>query len=190
MKRWGVLFACALAVLLVDQATKYLAVRDLTDLFDRAGAETFGARVALFYRERGIEHLRHPPVRVMPGWRHVYTENPGAAFGLLREGSPGFRIAFFSGVTALAGAFVVVMAHRQPPGKWGGLVTLGAILGGVLGNYACRITRFYVIDFVDWYVGDPPRLSWPTFNVADVGISLGVVVLLTLTLKETFRRDA
>jgi signal peptidase II len=190
VKRFGVVIAVALSVVVCDQVTKYLAVRDLTDLFARAGAQGLGERLALFFGEREIEHLRHPPVRVLPGWRHGYTENPGAAFGLMREGEAGFRVAFFTVVTVLASAFVLVMAHRVEPGRYGIQAALGGILGGVLGNYVCRISRGYVIDFVDWYVGDPPRVHVPTFNIADVGITLGVVVLLTLTLKETFRRDA
>ena len=55
------------------------------------------------------------------------------------------------------------------------------MLGGAVGNALDRIIRGYVIDFIDWHWFDPhwmrPNLHWPTFNVADSGISVGLVLL-------------
>ena len=59
-------------------------------------------------------------------------------------------------------------------------------MGGALGNLLDRVMRSYVIDFIDWHLNDPnwhTRWHWPTFNVADTGISLGVALIALDTLK-------
>jgi signal peptidase II len=55
------------------------------------------------------------------------------------------------------------------------LVAYSSILGGAIGNLIDRIQSNFVIDFLDMYVGDS---HWPTYNIADVGISTGVAILL------------
>jgi signal peptidase II len=54
------------------------------------------------------------------------------------------------------------------------LIGFGMILGGALGNLADRIWLGVVIDFIDIGIGE---LRWPVFNVADMGVTLGVLVL-------------
>jgi signal peptidase II len=49
------------------------------------------------------------------------------------------------------------------------------VMGGAIGNLIDRLRIGYVIDFVEWFYGD---FTWPNFNVADVGISVGVGLLL------------
>jgi signal peptidase II len=53
-------------------------------------------------------------------------------------------------------------------------IALALVLGGALGNALDRLLRGYVIDFIDWHWRD---LHWPTFNIADAGISVGLVLL-------------
>lgn len=190
MRPWLVLMGAAALLLMVDQVSKYMAVRDLTVLFERADVSELVERVRLFYGEAGIEHLREPTVEVLPFWRHSYTENPGAALGLLAGRDAAFRLVFFGVVSLLAVAFVFVMAYKIDPKRFFAHMALGAVLGGVLGNFVCRLTRGYVIDFVDWRVQGWARLDFPTFNVADVGITGGVVVLLVMTAREVFRNDS
>lgn len=108
----------------------------------------------------------------------THVRNPGAAFGLLR-GVPG--------ILALAGligvvVFVVVFL-RDPPA----VIGLGAALvaGGALGNLIDRIVRDFpfhgtVVDFVDLRV-------WPAFNIADMAISVGAVVLIVAGFFEPTR---
>src|SRR5699024_6337125 len=50
--------------------------------------------------------------------------------------------------------------------------------GGALGNYIDRIARNYVIDFIDWHWRGQPHLHWPTFNIADVAITCGMLLML------------
>ena len=174
-----------------DQVTKFWAVDHLTVLFPWAGAVTPAERLHLFYTEQGVEHLVRPATPVIPGAFDLhYTENPGAAFNVLERARPGFRLAFFGLVTLLAVAFISVMVSRFTLEQWPALLALGGVLGGALGNFIDRITRGYVIDFVDWHLGASPRLHFPTFNVADVGISVGALVLLFQVTREALRRDA
>ena len=115
--------------------------------------------------------------------------NKGGAWGLLQTASEQVRRPFFLLVSVLAIAFIVSLYGRLLPNqralKWG----LPLVLGGALGNLSDRVTRSSVIDFIDyrakwietmnsaiassvssWSVTD----HWPTFNVADIAICIGV----------------
>jgi signal peptidase II len=115
--------------------------------------------------------------------------NKGGAWGLLQDSSETLRRPFFLLVSVLAIAFIVSLYSRLTPGqralKWG----LPLVLGGALGNLQDRIVRSSVIDFIDyradwvrsmntlfarlsshWNVTD----HWPTYNVADICICIGV----------------
>ena len=115
--------------------------------------------------------------------------NRGGAWGLLQNASEMIRRPFFLLVSGLAIAFIVSLYGRLGSGqralKWG----LPLVLGGALGNLSDRIIRSSVIDFIDfranwiesmnhgigklahgWGITD----HWPTFNVADVSICVGV----------------
>lgn len=117
------------------------------------------------------------------------ARNRGGAWGLLENASEMIRRPFFLLVSGLAIAFIVSLYGRLGAGqralKWG----LPLVLGGALGNLSDRIIRSSVIDFIDyranwiesmnrgifkvvhnWGVTD----HWPTFNVADVSICIGV----------------
>ena len=118
--------------------------------------------------------------------------NPGGAWGLLTGASEAVRRPFFLAVSVLAILFIVSLygklSPRQTALKWG----LPLVLGGALGNLSDRITRSKVIDFIDykarwvdamnraiakvvdnWGVTD----HWPTFNVADIAICIGVALM-------------
>lgn len=115
--------------------------------------------------------------------------NPGGAWGLFQHHSEYVRRPFFLLVSLLAIAFIINLYGRLTPGqralKWG----LPLVLGGALGNLSDRIVRSNVIDFIDYqanWIEDMNRLvakvakgwavtnHWPTFNVADIAICVGV----------------
>jgi signal peptidase II len=101
-------------------------------------------------------------------FRLTYVHNDGAAFGL----DLGGRWAFIV-VTILVSAFIVfyyARSERAPVARW----ALAMILGGALGNLADRIRLGEVIDFLHVSVAG---FSWPIFNVADIGVSVGVGLL-------------
>ena len=57
-------------------------------------------------------------------------------------------------------------------------MALAFVLAGAVGNFIDRLARSYVIDFVEWYWWNRPDLRWPTFNVADSLIVVGVAMLI------------
>jgi signal peptidase II len=103
------------------------------------------------------------------GFRLSNTQNSGLAFGI--GGDYGVVLA----VTVVALALVVVWFALDPvrPGLW---LAVGLLAGGALGNLADRVRADAVTDFID-----PP--FWPTFNLADVAITLGAVALVLVSLE-------
>jgi signal peptidase II len=185
LSRWRLLAAVVAAGLLADQATKLLAVDRLTVAFQRAGARTLPEKVRAFYTQSHLEPLATAPhVVFRPWWRMNYVENPGAAWSLFRDRSPGFRTVFFGLVTVAATAFILWYFRRVGERERVTQLALAAVLAGALGNFADRVAHGYVVDFIEWHWWNRPDLRWPTFNVADSLISVGVVVLLLLPGKK------
>jgi signal peptidase II len=172
----AVLFAALVAV---DQWTKYLAVARLTTVFERTGADTLGQRVREFY---ALEHLEpyatEPHYVYRPLWRMNYVENPGAAWGLFRGASERFRNFFFSAVLVGAVGFILHYYRKLRDDQRFLQVALAFVLSGAIGNFVDRVARQYVVDFIEWYWWNRPDLRWPTFNVADSLIVVGVAMLL------------
>lgn len=177
--KWALLALVFGALLLVDQGTKFLAVERLTVAFARAGDATFVEKVRAFYAYRHLEPLATDPHYVWrPVWRMAYVENPGAAWGLFRGFSQGFRDVFFTFVTLGAVAFILFYYRRLRADQRFLQVALAFVLAGAVGNFVDRLARRYVIDFVEWYWWNRPDLRWPTFNVADSLIVVGVAMLV------------
>jgi len=99
------------------------------------------------------------------GFELVRVGNSGIAFGLLGDASSGLVLAITLAALGLVVAWFATDATR--PWLWLGV---GLLVGGALGNLIDRVRVGAVTDFFD-----PPL--WPAFNVADVAITLGVVVL-------------
>jgi signal peptidase II len=92
--------------------------------------------------------------------------NDGVAFGLLSDASDGLVLAITMAALGIVVAWFATDAAR--PRLWLGV---GLLVGGALGNLADRIRDGAVTDFID-----PPL--WPAFNLADIAITLGVVILV------------
>jgi signal peptidase II len=117
----------------------------------------------------------YPAVKtVIPGFFELrYSENPGSAFGLFR-GVPGARyLLFVVGIVALifvASYLRKASAHARRLGA-----ELGLLAGGALGNVIDRVATGRVTDFIVWRAG---AHEWPTFNIADAALVVGVIGLL------------
>ncbi len=107
--------------------------------------------------------------------RYVYAENPGAAWSLLRDAPVDFRTTFFLLVSGLASLAMIWAIWVGWMGTRAGTLALGGVLGGAVGNLIDRGRFTVVVDFVLNYVGD---LRWPVWNVADAGITVGMVAIL------------
>jgi signal peptidase II len=101
------------------------------------------------------------------------SHNQGIAFGLARGGGEALVA-----VTVAALALVLVLFARSPARPWM-WVAVGLLAGGALGNLTDRLRAGAVTDYVDLDV-----LSWPPFNLADVSITIGVLLLALSYLRE------
>jgi signal peptidase II len=108
-------------------------------------------------------------VDVLGPLKLTLAHNTGVAFGL--AGGAGIGLVL---VTVGALALIAYLFSRKPerPGMW---VAVGLLAGGALGNLVDRIRADAVTDYVD--IG-----SWPPFNLADVAITSGVILLVLLYL--------
>lgn len=137
----------SLAVVILDQATKYMA---------------------LAYLQFGH------PVAVIPFLNFRLAFNPGAAFSFLSDAG-GWQRWFFVVLTLGVTVFLLTWLLRlRPPARLLGLA-LSLIIGGAVGNLVDRLRFGYVVDFIDFYVDN---WHWPTFNVADSAITVGVAFML------------
>lgn len=176
---------CLLA-LVADQATKFWAVENLTRAFEVESAETFTQKLRSFWLMENLEPLRKSPITVVEGfWRFRYLENPGAAWGFLGSLDPRLRLPFFRSAPLFAMAVLGFLYFRAARHQLRLRVSLALVIGGALGNFVDRWIHGYVIDFVDWHVS---TYHWPTFNVADVAISLGVAGVALESLAASRRR--
>jgi signal peptidase II len=109
----------------------------------------------------------------------LYRENHGGAWGLLRNQPEWFRMPFFVGTSLLAIVFLLWMRGRMEVHRRWVDLAFPAILGGAAGNLIDRVRLGYVVDFLDFDLG---FMHWPTFNVADIGITVGVILLVADSL--------
>ena len=107
------------------------------------------------------------------GWllRLTYIKNPSAAFGLA-FGTLNFYILFGVVASLVVSWYLLQLPRRE---YWP-RIALALILAGAVGNLLDRIRLGEVIDFIQ--VGLSERVVWPIFNVADMGVSTGVTLLL------------
>lgn len=108
----------------------------------------------------------------------VFAQNPGGAFSMMRNLPEVVRRPFFLYVSAAATVFLVAMYmrvdRRHRALVWG----LPLALGGAIGNLVDRVRYGWVIDFIHIWIRRPEREHhWPTFNIADVAIVVGVGLL-------------
>lgn len=118
----------------------------------------------------------------------TYVENPGMAFGF-RLGNP----AIFIGLSVLAAVLVFYYLYRLRHETWPLQLALGWITAGALGNLSDRFLRGQVVDMFDFEFFDIhipsfnlfsfhfsgyDMLRWPVFNVADMAVSGGMIILI------------
>ncbi|MFT5429738.1 MAG: lipoprotein signal peptidase [Myxococcota bacterium] len=124
--------------------------------------------------------LQHRPVEIIAGFTQLkYAENPGAAWGLLSDLPDTVRRWFFFIVSIIAMSVLSYLFFSLGPRQHLPALGFATILSGAVGNFIDRLRFNYVIDFIDMYVGGS---HWPTYNIADVAISLGVGILLVEAL--------
>lgn len=158
--KYMILAAMAGAIITADQATKmyvhtHLAVHDIIEVIPR------------------LLNITH-------------VHNYGAAFGFLADSHVNFREIFFLTMPPVALLIILVILRGVKEHDRWTIASLSAVFGGAIGNYIDRIRFRYVIDFIDftlvWDATSVPvkRFVYPSFNIADIAIVCGVIVLLIM----------
>ena len=112
-----------------------------------------------------------------------HAQNRGAAFSLFQGGAVVFLIVSVLSIGMVA-YFHRSLRDRSP---WLHVV-LGVVLGGTLGNFTDRLRQGYVTDWLSVGIGDT---RWPTFNVADSSVVVGIgILVIYLLLTNPDRREA
>ncbi|TLY52095.1 MAG: lipoprotein signal peptidase [Gammaproteobacteria bacterium] len=140
--------ALSLAVIALDQLTKYIALQTLQP---------------------------YAPHAVIPGllnWTLAF--NTGAAFSFLNDKS-GWQRWLFSALAVIVSAALMRWLAKIPRGDWRNALPVALVIGGALGNLIDRLRFGRVTDFIEVYWRD---WSFPAFNVADSAITIGAVLLL------------
>jgi len=186
LSKWALLAAILAVMVVSDQWSKFLAVDRLTWAFPRMGVTGTAAKVKAFYQVKHLETLARPPHVVWdPMWRMTYAENPGAAWGMLRDLPAGIRHGFFVIMTLGALGFILWYYRRLRQDQRFMQVALAFVFSGALGNLVDRLARGYVVDFVQWHWWRRPDLYWPIFNLADSLIVVGVAMILLHPAEKT-----
>ncbi len=126
-------------------------------------------------------------VSVIDGFFNItYVRNTGVAFGIFSSISSPAKSILLSAFAALAAVLVIGYSLQTPLRNRLLHVALALILGGAMGNLYDRLAYGYVVDFLELYVRS---YHWPSFNVADSAISIGVILLaIEITRNEAPRR--
>ena len=125
-----------------------------------------------------------PPIQLLPGFLDlVYVKNYGAIFGLVHSHTELFIALGIAGLV-----IILVFLYYFPPATTLVTVSFALILGGTVGNLIDRIRLRYVIDFISFHVHE--LFHWPTFNIADAALTVGILILIYYFYKSGGLRKA
>ncbi|MEW8013346.1 MAG: signal peptidase II [Candidatus Sedimenticola endophacoides] len=124
--------------------------------------------------------LVYERVSLLPFFNLTLAYNEGAAFSFLSD-QGGWQRWFFVVLALVVTTALVVWLRQLGRGERRVAIALALIIGGAVGNLIDRLLFGHVIDFLDFYYG---RWHWPTFNLADSAIFLGVVLMLLDALRD------
>jgi signal peptidase II len=150
------------------QRTKYIwfsVVAALVVLCDQITKALVLAKMPLF-----------KSITIIPGFFSLtHVHNPGGAFGFLAQNGSPLRHWIFLGAALLALGLILYFHHQTPKTYPYLRLGLSLIFGGAIGNVIDRLRFGEVVDFLDFYVSN---FHWPTFNVADSAVTVGVGIFL------------
>lgn len=122
-----------------------------------------------------MTHMQlHESIALLPSFNLFYAHNYGAAFSFLADKGGWQRWMFAAIAIAIAVALLVMMYRSRGDQKLTN-IAYAMIIGGALGNLFDRAWHGFVVDFVDFYLGD---WHFATFNIADCGICIGAALIV------------
>ena len=121
-----------------------------------------------------VTEIMNPPrhIPVFPSFNLVMGWNRGVSFGIFDSSSPPNQWLLIS-IALVIVTIMLIWLWRSESRIIS--LALGIIIGGAIGNVVDRIHYGAVADFLDFYLGD---FHWPAFNIADAGITIGVIILV------------
>ena len=122
-------------------------------------------------------------VPVLPSFNLTLGFNEGASFGMMGRVMAGNPLLMAALTGALTLAFAVIAFRAQHAMERAGFAL---VVGGALGNIIDRVRLGAVTDFLDLYWRD---WHWPTFNVADIAITLGAFLIIAASLPLRRRKE-
>jgi len=111
-------------------------------------------------------------IPIINGFLYItYHRNAGAAFGLFQ----GQMLFFYVATLVAVGAIVMWLRQLDLKKEWVMSIALALLLGGALGNFIDRVINQSVVDFIHtiWWGN-----SFPIFNVADIALTIGAIVMV------------
>lgn len=117
----------------------------------------------------------------------TYVRNTGAAFGIFRDANITFRTIFFLSLPPIAMLVIFFLLKASPDKDKIQNLALSMVFAGALGNYIDRLRFQYVIDFLDFHYKQV--WSYPAFNVADMSIVCGVILLFIFMIKDEMNKS-
>jgi signal peptidase II len=132
----------------------------------------------------GTFDLYQPVPIIGQFFRLTFGYNTGVAFGLFANGGPWPLLLTGAIILGMAVWLLPLLRSGEFPNQtaW----PIGLLLGGALANFVDRFPDGRVTDFMDMGIG---ASRWPTFNLADSFIVLGVTVLILMTMLEQRRLE-
>ena len=118
------------------------------------------------------------PVEIFSWFNLILAYNRGAAFSFLSDAA-GWQRWFFVAIGVVAIAVILVWMSRLASNEQLTAGALALILGGAAGNLIDRVRYGHVVDFIQWHY---QHWYWPAFNIADSAITLGVALLIAVSL--------
>ena len=156
----------SLAVIVLDQITKYLCVYNIP------------------FNTRGVE--------VLPFFNLVHVYNYGAAFSIFADWDGAQRYLLALIAIVMSEVFTVILLKTTAKAKWH-CISYALFIGGAIGNLIDRVLHGYVIDFLLFYLKDDNDMiywAYPAFNVADIAVCCGAALLVLLAFFSKDARDA
>jgi len=130
----------------------------------------------------------HDAFDVIPGCIRIsYVQNTGIAFGFFADIQSPWKPYILALMAIVAIVVIALYSARMPSDRLLLQIALAATMGGILGNFADRIMNGFVVDFVEFHLRD--QFHWPTFNLADSAITVGIALLLIDTIKNPDKEE-
>jgi len=129
------------------------------------------------------EHiLRHDVIPILSVFDFSLVHNTGSAFGFLGDYG-GWQHVFFVTLALVVSVVLVMFIVRLKAYERHLAIAYSLVIAGALGNAIDRVIYQYVVDFIHWFYQD---WHYPHFNVADIAIFIGAMLLIAEAFGKPF----